>query len=95
MKDMFGTEINIGDIVVFHDTSTYRKYCCPPMFLVGEWEVRLIECDDIKVVNGYIVSRDGNLSNVYSFWFPSSATEVISKNNFEEIPSEMVGNILL
>lgn len=81
MKDMFGTEINIGDTVVFHDTGTYRQYGCPLMFLVGEWEVRLIEYDDIKVVNG-------NLPNdSYSFWFPSSATEVISKNNIDEIDS--------
>ena len=78
MKDMFGTEINIGDTVVFHDTYAYHKYCCPHMFLVGEWEVRLIEYDDIKVA-------DGNLPNAYSFWFPSSATEVISKNNIDEI----------
>ena len=89
MKDMFGNKINVGDIVVFHDTYTYRRYGCPRMFLVGEWEVRFIELDDIKVVNG-------NLPNdTYSFWFPTSATEVISKNNLEEIPSEMVGNILL
>lgn len=86
MKDMFGNAINVGDTVIFHDTGSYRRFGCPPIFLVGEWEVTDIECDSIRVQHGHLPNDS------YYFWFPLNATEVV---NYCEIPSEMVGNILL
>lgn len=86
MKDMFGNAINVGDTVIFHDTGSYRRFGCSPIFLVGEWKVTDIEYDSIRVQHGHLPNDS------YYYWFPLNATEVV---NYDEIPSEMVGNILL
>ena len=77
MKDMFGNDVTIGDMVRFHDTGNYRRYGCDTMFLLGEWEVRNIEGTSIRVVDGHLPG------DLYYFWFPLNATEVVNKDTDE------------
>lgn len=85
-KDMYGNPIHVGDIVTFENNDRFKQFRCPEYFIGKQWEISFI-CDSWITVNGNIPG------NTYEWGFPLDCVQLV--NNLEEIPSKMVGNILL
>lgn len=86
-KDMYGNPINIGDIITFENNNEFREFRCPEYFLGKQWEISFI-CDMwVSIIDGYVPGSR------YEWAFPLSCVQLV--DNLEDIPSEMVGNILL
>ncbi len=85
-KDMHGNPIHIGDIITFDNNDSFKLYDCPEYFLGKQWEISFI-CDAWLSIDGFLPG------DIFEWAFPLDCVQLVYTT--EEIPSEMVGNILL